>query len=99
MTDDGMGDMRLSTAYLRHLAEIAPGELDRRYFAAVAAEIERLRAENERYYLLFTKLQDIAGDRRFSDEFVGRSARRRLGVFAAATKEDDHLMQRTSNDD
>lgn len=47
------------------------------------AEIDRLRAENERYYLLFTKLQDIAGDQRFSDEFVGSSTRWRLKKFAA----------------
>lgn len=50
-------------------------------------EVVELRAENERYYLLFTKLQDIAGDRRFSDQFVGQVTRRRLETFAAATKE------------
>ena len=49
-----MGEMRLSTGYLRRLQQEANNELDRRYFAAVAAEIERLRAENQSWRSLDT---------------------------------------------
>jgi hypothetical protein len=40
------GPRHVSIGYLRHLSEIAPTKEDQWHFAAVADEIERLRAEN-----------------------------------------------------
>ena len=61
---------------------------DRRRIKAAADEIERLRAENERYEALFLNLSSIALDHRYSDEFVGQLTRSRIdALLAAATKD------------
>lgn len=80
-----MADMRVSTGYLRHLAEIAPGELDRRYFAAVAAEIERLRAKAARADELQALIDAWANNLSTGIAYVSAAD----ALYAAATKEDD----------
>ena len=85
-----MTDMRVSTGYLRRLQQEANNELDRRYFAAVAAEIERLRAKAERA----DELQALIDA--YAVAWNGRGLiaaaaviEARDALLAAATKEDD----------
>ena len=79
--------VRLSTRYLRRLQSQADNELDRRYFAAVATEIERLRAENGRLQALIDAYAEASTE---GDQYDHLRYMRTIGdLLAAATKEDN----------